>query len=100
MSEYISMQNGLGQANISTLTLLANSLNEFIHNSRKFNLTDRNEEEDLSQFLLQESLPNVIIKIIGIKNEKFRHTFRASIQKIFKQIMCNLMEQTSKVLGF
>ncbi|CAF3631948.1 unnamed protein product [Adineta steineri] len=95
MSEYISMQNGLGQANISTLTLLANSLNEFIHNSRKFNLTDRNEEEDLSQFLLQESLPNVIIKIVGIKNEKFRHTFRASIQKIFKQIMCNLMEQTN-----
>ncbi|CAF0913450.1 unnamed protein product [Adineta steineri] len=95
MSEYISMQNGLGQANISTLTLLANSLNEFIHNSRKFNLTDTNEKEDLIQFLLQESLPNVIIKIIGIKNEKFRHTFRASIQKIFKQIMCNLMEQTN-----
>ena len=82
--------------NGSTLTLVANTLKQSPKNSRKFNLTSNKDEQALIDYLLRESLPRLIIKIIGTNNEQSTSSVRASIQNALKLVLSTLMEQTSE----
>jgi hypothetical protein len=59
-------------------------------------LTRDDDEQIFTNYLLQGSLPDLIIKIIGADNEQTEDLSRASIQKAFKQVICNIMGQTSE----
>ncbi|CAF0945807.1 unnamed protein product [Rotaria sordida] len=95
MPKYISTQDEIEQTNGSTFSLVVKSLNTFSTNYRRFNLTYNDDEQAFCDYLLRESLPNVIIKIIGTNNEQTKYSLRASIQNAFQQSMCTIMEQTN-----
>lgn len=64
--------------------------------SRRFNLNNHDEKNGLNSYLLAQSLPDLIIKIIGTNHEQTQSSSRASIQNTFKLIIRNLMEKTRK----
>ena len=84
------------QANGLTLTLVANALRELPNSSRKFHLNSNEGQQVFSDYLLRESLPSLIIKIIGTNHQQSRYSVRASIQNALKSVLLTLMEQTRK----
>jgi hypothetical protein len=78
------------------LTLVTNSLKKLPKNSQRFNLSDNDDEQALRNYLLRESFPNLIIKIIRINNEELQNSSRTSIQNAFKSVIRTLMQHTSE----
>ncbi|CAF2337273.1 unnamed protein product [Rotaria sp. Silwood2] len=95
MSEYISTRDEIGQTRGSAFTLVANSLNKFPTDARRFNITYNDDEQAFGNYLLREPLPYLIIKIIRTHNEQTRNSSRASIENAFQQAMRTIMEQTN-----
>ena len=84
------------EANGSTLTLVASTLNQSPRISRKFHLDAVDDERALNDHLMNSSLPRLIIKIIGTNHERKRYSVRASIQNAVDLVLHNLMQKTRK----
>lgn len=82
------------------MTLVANILNQSPENTRKFHLNSNDEERALNDYLLNRSLPRLIIKIIGTNHQRKRHAIRASIQNAFELVLHNLMQQTRELICY
>ncbi|CAF3425733.1 unnamed protein product [Rotaria socialis] len=95
MSECDTMQYDIEPGKQSVFAVRANELNAISNNTRKFNITYKNDEQSLVHHLLREPLPDVIIKVIGTNNEKTRISLISSIQYALQQDIRTMMEQTN-----
>ena len=78
------------------MTLIKESMHQFLPTSRTFHLSNKNNEKNFIEELLRRPVPDLMIKIIGQSYDQSRRSFQASIDEAFRQVMREIMEQTSE----
>lgn len=77
------------------MTLVAEALQDFSPTSRTFRLTSKNEEKFLIDELLRGPRPDLMIKLIGENYDFARNSLQAAIDRAFRHVMREIMEETS-----
>lgn len=77
------------------MTLIAETLQDFAPTSRKFRLMSENDEKFFIDELLRRPRPDLMIKIIGENYDFARNSIQAAIDRAFRHVIREIMEETS-----